>query len=467
MGPKMVPHLEQRWPRDPAVSPKLYESQPDMTRDIWSNLPADIIHLIVGFLLSSKVDLRHLSLVNHSFRAIAQHYLHRDVFLVVSPEALSKFFKFVRTVISRPNLANSVRTLHLFCHRERSVTAAYAPHDDVINCARQVGVPFIEEWIHGLSNGSVDALIALLLSHLSNLTRLQLITGYSAPIHLMGSLLRSAVLRQNLRTDSRLPSYSSLTDVEFELESQWQPDQHELRSKRSQYLLSMFYLPNLQALSLRFDMPTALEWPMQPPPISASLTSLTLGQIRENLLEEILMLTPQLRKLLWYANFGTAGRDEIDLAALAKAFSHVSHTLADLKLIACADDDTDLAGSLRELKDFPILTKLHAPLEYLTSSFEPDTALPLSAVLPINLESPILTDNFDRTWQTDYWPDTQIQRRIVQFLEDSWEPQRLLRELTVMVQDKLEREWHTEAGEVLIKLCEPYGIRTKVDEDGR
>lgn len=439
-----------------------------MTKNMWTILGTDITYLIVDLLSSDKTHLRQLSLVSHSSRLIAQQHLYREVRLTWSLDRISSFPLFIRTVLSNPSLAHNVRTLRLSgrCPVPYSskqwfldIPKNYYEQEFVAACARQLRIPLPDAWTEELRQGSIDALAALLLCHLDCLTCLHIDSDFTASVRWIGALFW---LAQDQPSNN--PRFlEPIRKVKLELSPRHWTD---TSTNRSQDLLSTIYLPNLNNLSLTFDNPPALEWPVDALSISSSLTSLTVAELRETMLGELLSLTPRLRTFKW--TFYHRCYDTVDLDELSTALTHVSDTLTSLSLKATMEDGDwqekppiTLKGSLRQLQNLPRLQKMRAPLEYLAASFDSGSGIPFTDVLPINLESLTITDDFEGSWLVYNWTDSETYLHIARWLANPSRPQRQIREVMLSF-EQTDDQWLPDARKAFVELCKPHDIQGRV-----
>ncbi len=165
----------------------------------------DVLRLILESL--APADLRSVCLVHRCLRSLAEPLLYCTVELAftgkqghIQPQSITAF---VRTLLSRPELAAHIRTLS--CRdgtsQPRCMWLGKAPKLSVSDMDLRVAVSFVEgtrlsyrdRWIEELHRGTLDAFVALLLSRLPRLRRLYLEAPFSMEIQLTGLVVRSIV----------------------------------------------------------------------------------------------------------------------------------------------------------------------------------------------------------------------------------------------------------------------------------
>ncbi|KAL5043000.1 hypothetical protein BDW71DRAFT_216649 [Aspergillus fruticulosus] len=311
----------------------------------WNSCPADILYLI--FKLLSPLEHQALCLVSQKFRTIAEPPLYSKIQFTWQKkhayysdlERPPPIAQLLRTFISKPQLAAHIRRLHL----DGKAWAVYAtrfklpkihiPEDQLaepVAFIRRTGVPYRDWWSTELRDGSIDALVALLLAQLSCLNYLRLGRAFTRQSALTGMMLRSAICESGT------------------------------------FKLGNFQ--HLQELSFLRQNPDTWTWPAPHAPVPSKLKTLNLTNIREGCLGEILAVTKNLETLhwKWYYDSGVAA-----------ALSHVQGTLTDLTITAdcqpaAAVGDQffpglEATGSLRALVNFGRIKTLRIPLAFLRS----------------------------------------------------------------------------------------------------
>jgi hypothetical protein len=151
--------------------------------------------------------------------------------------------------------------------------------------------PFTKLWIQKLQDLTVDAFITLLIASLPNLKSLQLGQGLTAETIFLGMMFRLALVEPQ---KARLPNFLFLKYAHID-------GNVECRYDTAQVMLPFFYLPNIEKLSMRIDIPRELKWPGQVGhgPKLSRIHDLSLCNMKEQNLEKLLSVTPHLRRLVW------------------------------------------------------------------------------------------------------------------------------------------------------------------------
>ncbi|KAL2850237.1 hypothetical protein BJY01DRAFT_245548 [Aspergillus pseudoustus] len=388
------------------------------------NSPADILYLIFKEL--SSVEYHALCLANRDLGLVAERLMYSKIkwFWGNTPtDPPPQLPQLVRTLFSRPVLATYITQVHLdgnnWLQNTRRWNLPRFPLADAdlekpSAFIRRIGVPYADVWIEGLRDGNMDALLALLLSQLSNLRRLHLGFDFTRRSALIGMLLRSALYDPEHNHGAgagALPTYQHLHDVSF-LRRVNADEAFHSKTRNTADVLPFFYLPNVQCIAASVQNPLdVFVWPAAAThkPCPSQLTSLDLRSIREGCLGELLAVTPNLEILHWewYFDNGVADRfttQTIDLDRIGRELSLVSSTLTELTIsaeigIAFAVGDQfwpglKAEGSLAGLAGMHKIQRLCVPWAFL-AGFVPDTTskrLPQD-VLPRNVEFLTVTDD--------------------------------------------------------------------------
>ncbi|RDW70513.1 uncharacterized protein DSM5745_08024 [Aspergillus mulundensis] len=244
---------------------------------------------LVAKLLSFR-EHRALCHVNKAFRSVAEPFLYSKIQFTwqknpdyyATPEQPPPIIEFLRTLFSCPQLVRYVKNLHLDGNA----------HD--IHAFRWK-LPKLERWVQSLRDGSIDAVVALLLARLPSLRALYLGPSFTRQTALIGMVLRSAICEG---TDRSLPDFRHLQDVTL-LRPQSHDKACDRKVKNTADLLPFFYLHNLQRMSAAIQTPDAWTWPAAHLPTPSNLTSLDLTCIREAYLGDVLAVTENLQTLRW------------------------------------------------------------------------------------------------------------------------------------------------------------------------
>lgn len=174
-------------------------------------------------------------------------------------------------------------------------------------------------------------------------------------------------------------------------------------------ILSFFYLPSLEYLSVHLTEPDIFKWPLSGPPVASRLQSLTLhhSELNERTLREILVCTPELTYLdydYWHdiEDYRTGKPRFLNVQDLYEALDLVSGTLRTLRLrvnifVRAAADVTDglnggVKGSFASLQRFVRLRRLDVPLVLLLGMRVPAPWPKLNEALPSSLRELVVSD---------------------------------------------------------------------------
>ncbi|KAL3487813.1 hypothetical protein BJX62DRAFT_240649 [Aspergillus germanicus] len=367
----------------------------------FTNCPGNILYMI--FELLSPADHHALCLVNHKCRSIAERILYFKVRWnwqegrenPTSPPGPPPITQLLRTLIARPQLASYIIDLHMEGtaygrHEYRRVFATIpvpGPDelDGLTSAIQRTRVSFCETWIGEVRCGSIDGLVALLLSQVLNLKSLHLEGDFTRQTALIGLVLRAAIYEQPAGRYA-LPTFQHLREVSFLM---WETEDvaRDNQTKNTADILPLFYLPNLERLSAAIqNPPVQFTWPAASPPAPSKLTSLHLKILRQSNLGDLLAVTPNITSLRWEWYYDLCVEDAImtnamdmDLAPIPRALYPIRNTLTDLVIRPWSaiggndqfDPTIKLAGSLRGLSDFH--RTLQVPWELLVG-FAQDTS---------------------------------------------------------------------------------------------
>ncbi|RJE20067.1 hypothetical protein PHISCL_07586 [Aspergillus sclerotialis] len=166
----------------------------------------------------------------------------------------------LRTLLSKPQLAAYIRSLHLdgrawAAHEARfKLPKIYIPEgqlNESITFIHRTGVPYRDLWCRELCDGSVDALVALLLAHLTSLKHLHLGYAFTRQSTLTGIMLQSAICEPGTY---KLGNFQSLQELSF-LHREDRDEACYMMAKNTAAILPFFYLPNLRHVSASIQNP--------------------------------------------------------------------------------------------------------------------------------------------------------------------------------------------------------------------
>ncbi|KAI6345082.1 hypothetical protein MCOR25_011057 [Pyricularia grisea] len=263
-----------------------------------------------------------------------------------------------------------------------------------ISLVAELDLPYSELWAEKLREGTMDAIVALILTRLPNLRSLIVQRDFTKEKTCVTAVLRTITLEKL----DWLPQFIHLREVSMRFDM----DDCVYRDANTQDLLPLFYLPAIEALDLDLDDPMQWSWPTPTPPDASSLKSLTLHNVREHGLNFILATTQNLEKLEWVASHSQMSiiKQEVDattskmmdLDIVTGALLPLRNTLVNLTLGLRTDhpfgDDyfyLDFHGSLAGIAQLEQVERFEVELAYLASNALFDNRFPIWERLPRNL----------------------------------------------------------------------------------
>ncbi|KAL3430531.1 hypothetical protein BDV09DRAFT_202135 [Aspergillus tetrazonus] len=438
----------------------------------WKSCPADILYLI--FKLLSPAEHHTLCLVNQEFRAIAEPLLYSKIQFTWEKklhfsglEAPPPIAQLLETLISNPQLAAYIKSFRLDGFAWAAEEARFKhlqihiPHDQLkepVAFIRRSGVPYRDSWSRELCNGSVDALVALLLSQLQSLEYLYLGYTFTRQSAFTGLMLRSAVCEPGTY---QLGNFQHLQELSFLcLESRDEACDRNIKNTAA--ILTFFYLPNLRHMSASIQNLDKWAWPAPYPPVPSKLKFLDLEIIREGSLGELLAVTKNLETLRWKWYYDFSVEDDfvtqtLDLDQIAAVLSHVRETLTELTITADCQPGVngqffpglEAVGSLRALdctgRDERLQDFMPRNVEFLTIT--DDLALQNS-------------DYLEEEWPLWEWKDYAILGLLRSWLKEWTQCTPHLTRITLLLNwiDTDTNQWSPRAREQFWHLSTHYGI---------
>ncbi|OAQ62481.1 F-box domain, cyclin-like protein [Pochonia chlamydosporia 170] len=388
-----------------------------------SSLPRLSSDLLLSILdLLPFADLLSLSTVNKRIHALATLRLYSAVETTWALDRTPPVTLLLRSILNRPQLSGYVRSLRL-------VGNAFKDHPEIreppasplalfsiskgSRIIQSTGVPFAKHWIDELRSGTVDAVVAVLLLMLPNLTSLYLGPNFTVRNQILGKLLQYALWEPP--EEYQLPILGNLQHVTFCRRTE---EYRHLNARNTSDVLPFFYLSKIQSLSISIDNPVKFAWPAHTP-APLSLVSLEIYRLREARLKPLLSVLKGLQKLHWHC-FYQPGLDRdvskgiIELDTVAIALNQVCATLTDLTIEAeCRPEISagyydppplEIRASLHGLAHLGKLRRLCAPWVFLMG-FSESSAIKLQDLLSPSLELLTLTadleDNEEWEWHDD------------------------------------------------------------------
>lgn len=463
----------------------LSPSRPPSTSITLPAFPAEILRSI--FELLSPADLRSLCLVCKAIRPHAEPLFYSQIEFVWL-DKVPPITSLLRTLLARPQLAAHVKVVtlggnfrdvspsgHAYIRNYRFVKIPVTDEDvgPPIAFVESLKLPDDGFWVQELRAGTMDAYVAVLLSQLHNLRRLDMCSHFAKETILLGTVFWSALCEG---VDRGLPAFKYLEEVSFVKE--WAYSRS--RPRNTQDLLPLFYLPALKQMKLWLDNPESLNlntiwWPTGQVPKASMLRSLELVTIREPHLWHVLAATTCLQSLTWVWNHDRDFEDSvikpiIDLDEIARALAPVKDTLTRLEIKAMTglgsctmtDPRLNIRGSLSSLREFMKLKSVDLPLVFLVAAWQPNRAKPFAESLPRDLEH--LTVRTQLLEQEDYeWTGSPILDALRPWLKVWRDYTPNMRVFHLMV-DLDHWEWTASMRDELVELGATAGLHIQVTE---
>ncbi|KAK4164717.1 hypothetical protein QBC43DRAFT_317364 [Cladorrhinum sp. PSN259] len=371
----------------------------------------------------SPAEISVLCLVSKDVRRQVEPLLYRNICMTWQRDRPPPILELIRTLALRHELFSHIRRLSLLgndlcgCMDEKSLVIpithiSRSPEWPTILALlkrTELSPGFLMQWREKVGYGNVDAIVALLIAQLHRLTHLHLDLNFTRKPLMVGTIMWLSVCERDKGSDA-LPKFESLVQVHHINTHGTDRSPQSPQSNNTTYVLPFFFLPRVQFLSLGIDNPkTSFEWPADDPPIQSTLTTLKLTGIREAHLEHILSACKVLKSLSWEWNYtfgdsNAANTRVIDLDQITAALLPVRETLVDLKITASCSCNVDneypnlvTKGTMNDLKLFPKLKRLEAPVLFLTR-FACDTHF--ENVIPPSVEKLVI--NYDLFLQGDF-----------------------------------------------------------------
>ncbi|KAK5659313.1 hypothetical protein OQA88_1406 [Cercophora sp. LCS_1] len=251
----------------------------------------------------------------------------------------------------------------------------------------------------------MDALIALLISRLSNLSVLHLEPSVAKESRILGEMLISTLCVGPQPSDNNLPTFSRLRNVIFLPSLPGWSWRGWMMPGNTKDMLAFLYPPNLEHLHVRLDNPLSFSWPAAAAPPCNNLTSMKLSGIREGPLGQLLRATKRLQVLdweWWYDPHADHDRDEdgeaqrinTPLVALDQIAADLGRVRSQspVERTTMGFSDIEIQGPLDGLRSFDRLAHLEVPLVLLIE-FTRHGQDRLDTCFPVGLESVTINDD--------------------------------------------------------------------------
>lgn len=391
------------------------------------DFPKEILDSILESL--SLPGLSALSLTSKTLRTLTEPRLYSNIEMTWTNEHVPQITPLLRSLTSRPELSDYVLKLHLsgrdrlFIRRPPDrISLSGLGLDKAIQFIQLTKVSYANIWIEELQSGTMDAIVALLLSFLPNLKSLYLEGYFAIDTRLLGKMLRSALCDD---FDQGLPKFHNLREVTFRFAD---GPKHDLELRKTADILSLFHFPAVERMSLSISNPVRFSWPGHEPD-PRFLTSLKLYRIRESRLGPLLSVCINLKTLWWEWLYQSdvdpeVSKPVIELEQIAAAISQVSGTLEELTIEArgemggseIEEPSLKMDGSLRFITQPGKLKRLEVPWIFLTGP-TPFAAMRSFDMIPKSLESLTITDDLMECDERD-WDESDIFYAVQSWVEN-------------------------------------------------
>lgn len=321
----------------------------------------------------------------------------------------------LRSILENPNLSPHVRSLKLSGQyykgnnsvaRPTSLTITTSlPEKELLVASNSIGAS--AEMQNELRLGNPDGFIALLMARLHNLEYLYLDVNWVSGTRFLGSLLKASLRRRagepttiEKGPESDMPSFKALRKV-FLITNEYEGSQSKPWTRDTRDGLRLFYLPNIEHLTIAIANPISFSWPFINAPNPSHLSSLEIYRVRECYLESVLSVLDNLQKLRYVWNYqpdieGDVSKKIVELDTMAAAIVQKKDTLTHLEIIAHTrpafawgdhmDPKIRMQGSLVALSQLSKLRKLTLPWTFLAGLTAAPTIGIIGAVLPTQVE---------------------------------------------------------------------------------
>ena len=454
--------------------------------------PEDILRLV--FKVSSKDDVVRLSKVNWRFKELLEPEIYHTIDWVWEEDSIPPIHFLLRTILTRPELASWIRnvkltgeTFHLPPFRMKKPPRIRIPKSEIgmiIAVVKESGVPNTIQWIDALGGGrdavpidnvarsepmhlaTMDAVLAVLLSRLQNLTILHLGPNFTKETTILGGMLKTALCGFGEKNFG-ISNFEKLREVTFSpricIEKLWGRGNNDEKPNNSPCSLIFFSAPAIEHITATIEEPQIFQWPGSPPSPS-TLTSLDLTLLREGTISHILSRCRNLQTLAYHFYADKASKHSHDRVQrslralmvgerLMSSLALVQGTLKSLVLTAhVTAHDFDGHEGDPESIDKPIslrgsflqLETLEIPIVFLLGWAASDK-MKFGDVLPENVRSVTLNDD---TWWGITWPDHE-EIRLLNLIEEWFNDYRVctprLEKVRLVIKEM--DEWYPEAME--------------------
>jgi hypothetical protein len=363
---------------------------------------------------------------------LAEPYLYASIQLKWDPDRPRRepqphlITSVLRSLLRRPQLATYVREVSLVGSYFHYSTTNVGPLKILVSeneldrprvFVMKTTVAYRWSWLEGLQNGVMDAFVAVLLSQPFHLTSLSVKGSFLCNSHFIGLVFRSMIFGPDAVNCGLRLDLCQLETVTLETFC----DHFRLRNnvRNTADLLPLLYLPSIRQFSASIDNPTTFTWPAISPPSPSRLHNLTLYNIREPFLGQLLSVNDHVQFLHWqWYYFEEAYETQfctrtLDLTQITESLSRVQETLTDLVVSAINQNDPEplsltIRGSMHGLVEFQKLKKLTLPFIFLVGTWFTDLTKRIDGCLPPSLESLTITDDLYSNDECEWNDDTDL-----------------------------------------------------------
>lgn len=325
-----------------------------------------------------RTDVAPLTRVSRVSRAETEPYMYNTICFrsFNYSRRPPRLWLLIRTLIQRTELADHIRHLDMRGNlNDREYAKIEVPHvtdSEVAELQALIGVSGlprdeIDSWSRCLYKRSLAAFGCFLISRLHNLVSFKAGDRFRWHTRHLGALLSSAACHAN-KNNSNVSTFRHLETLDFY--------KKHCEADIAKVLLPIMYFPELRTFKAGLESPKALIWPTVPPK-AWDLTTLSLSEIHESLLGELLSCTPNLKNLSWRwkTEFGRVQDEDINFDVLGAALQHVRGTLRTLRIetdwVCNPFNWYETKGTLQSLYSFEHLEHVEAPVGFLgTGEFE-------------------------------------------------------------------------------------------------
>ncbi|KAF5562828.1 hypothetical protein FPHYL_5482 [Fusarium phyllophilum] len=389
----------------------------------------------------SRGDLARLSKTCRALHSLTEPLIYLSVKFEWAREfypPITQLLHLVRTLLERPDLCPLMRHADFEGFGYIDEIGSYRsdwteetpdpppvipdlPTDELSAAIGKTGVSeaVADQWSNKIQLGSPEASVVILVSLLPNLERLCLSSNWTNDTRFLGHMLRAALCEKSENaSEASFLSFTSLKRVS--LAPMFDEEGH-LNPSNTADALALFYLPNIETLSVSIDNPTNFTWPFSSPPNPTSLESLEIFRLRESRLAPVLSATKNLKKLKYNWMYRPdldkeVSKQAVMLGVLSEALLETKDLLEELEITAESfpaishgmyePPDVTFHGSIARLREMHKLKTLRIPWTFLTGRNGYSTGPGLiGAALPPNVERLALNGIFMWSEDDDYEED--------------------------------------------------------------